>query len=36
MGVVLPLSGYNLFMGGTAWINGAAIMDFTPWLWWSM
>lgn len=36
MGVVLPLSGYNLFMDGTAWINGTAIMAFTPWLWWSM
>lgn len=36
MGVVLPLSGYNLFMDGTAWINGTAIMAFTPWLWWSV
>lgn len=36
MGVVLPISGYNLFMDGTAWINGTAIMAFTPWLWWSV
>ncbi|ALE92680.1 hypothetical protein AOC05_10790 [Arthrobacter alpinus] len=36
MGAVLPISGYNLFMDGTAWINGTAIMAFTPWLWWSV
>lgn len=35
-GVVLPLSGWSIFMDGTSWINGTAIMAFTPWAWWAL
>ncbi|KJL46872.1 hypothetical protein RS84_03514 [Microbacterium hydrocarbonoxydans] len=35
-GVVLPLSGWSIFMDGAAWINGTAIMAFTPWAWWAL
>ena len=35
-GTVLPLSGWNLFMDGTSWINGTAITAFTPWAWWAI
>lgn len=35
-GVVLPLSGWSVFMDGTSWINGTAIMAFTPWAWWAL
>lgn len=35
-GVVLPLSGWSIFMDGSSWINGTAIMAFTPWAWWAL
>lgn len=35
-GAVLPLSGWSIFMDGTSWINGTAIMAFTPWAWWAL
>jgi hypothetical protein len=35
-GAVLPLSGWALFMDGTSWINGTAILAFTPWAWWAV
>lgn len=35
-GSVLPLSGWALFMDGTAWINGTAITAFTPLAWWAV
>lgn len=35
-GVVLPLSGWSIFMDGASWINGTAIMAFTPWAWWAL
>lgn len=36
VGVVLPLTGWSIFMDGAAWINGTAIMAFTPWAWWAL
>ncbi len=35
-GVALPLSGWSIFMDGSSWINGTAIMAFTPWAWWAL
>jgi hypothetical protein len=35
-GAVLPMSGWSIFMDGTSWINGTAIMAFTPWAWWAL
>lgn len=35
-GSVMPLSGWALFMDGTSWINGTAILAFTPWAWWAV
>jgi hypothetical protein len=35
-GAALPLSGWSIFMDGTSWINGTAIMAFTPWAWWAI
>lgn len=36
VGVALPLSGWSIFMDGSSWINGTAIMAFTPWAWWAL
>lgn len=36
VGVVMPLSGWALFMDGTSWINGTAITAFTPLAWWAI
>ena len=35
-GTVIPLTGWSLFIDGTAWINGTAITAFTPWAWWAI
>lgn len=35
-GAVMPLSGWALFIDGSAWINGSAIAAFTPWAWWAL
>lgn len=35
-GSVMPLSGWALFMDGTSWVNGTAILAFTPWAWWAV
>ncbi|MGN6197330.1 hypothetical protein [Humibacter sp.] len=35
-GAVIPLSGWALFMNGTAWINETAINAFLPWAWWAL
>ncbi len=35
-GAALPVSGWTLFVDGTAWINGLAVSAFTPWAWWAL
>jgi len=35
-GTALALSGWAIFIDGTSWINGTAIMAFTPWAWWGI
>ena len=35
-GAAMPLSGWQLFVDGTSWINGTTMTAFTPWAWWAL
>lgn len=36
VGAAYPLSGWSLFLDGTAWINGTALTAMVPWAWWAV
>ena len=34
-GVMLPLSGFTLWMDGAAWVTGLTVTALTPWVWYT-